>query len=110
MPKRSDKPYIELPRSIFINESFLKLSDSQKWLYVVLKECEHRYTGPKEDFFFRSNEDLAKDCGWTVKKLERVKSQLLENKDLLFTWQMHWIDKNTGKKSEKHVTAYRLKI
>ena len=101
--------YLELPRKLFIDERFLSLSDSGKWLFLVLKENEHKYTGPKEDFFFRSNEDLATDCGWKRTKLTRIKNEL-QKSGLIDTWQMHWIDKKTKKKSEKHVTAYRLKL
>ena len=108
MAKYQHGHYIELPRSLFTDERYLKLSDSAKWLYLVLKEDEHRFTGPKEDFFFRSNEDLASDCGWQKSKLGRVKPELI-NSGLIQTWQMHWLDKDTGKKSEKHVTAYRIR-
>jgi hypothetical protein len=108
MAKYQDGHYLELPRQIFTNSTFLNLSDSAKWLYFVLKEDEHKFTGSKEDFFFRSNEDLAKDCGWNIKKLERYKAELLKS-GLITTWPMHWINKETGKKSEKHVTAYRIK-
>lgn len=100
--------YMELPRSIFTDDRFLQLSDAGKWLFIVLKELEHRYTGPGEDFFFRSNEDLAKDCGWKRTKLTRIKDEL-QRSGLIETWQMHWIDKETKKKSEKHVTAYRIR-
>jgi hypothetical protein len=107
--KYQDGYFIQLPRDIFSNMQFLSLSDSAKWLYIILKELEHRYTGSsKEDFFFRSNQDLAEDCGWSLRKTIRVKKEL-EESGLIQTWQMHWIDKETNKKSEKHVTAYRLK-
>ena len=107
MAKYQNGHYLELPRQIFTNSAFLDLSDSAKWLYLVLKENEHRYTGQNENFFFRSNADLARDCGWKLTKLTRYKQELLKT-DLLETWQMHWTDKETGKKSEKHVTAWRL--
>jgi len=108
MSKYQAGHYLELPRAIFIDQRFIKLSDAGKWLYLVLKELEHRYTGKGEDFFFRSNEDLARDCGWYTSKLVRIKPEVV-NSGLVQTWQMHWIDKNTGKKSEKHVTAYRIR-
>lgn len=107
MAKYQDGHYLELPRSIYTNERFLQLSDSAKWLFLVLKELEHRFTGSDRNYFYRINEELARDCGWSVKKLERVKPQLI-NSGLIETWQAHWMDPNTGKKSEKHVTAYRI--
>lgn len=107
MAKYQRGHYIELPRSIFTDERFLKLSDSAKWLFLILKELEHRYSGSKEDWFFRSNKELAEDCGWNIKKLERVKPELIES-GLINSWQMHWRDPETGKKSEKHISAYRV--
>lgn len=107
--KYQDGHYLELPRSIFADERFLRLSDSAKWLFFVLKEMEHRYTGESEDFFFRSNADLAESCGWNIKKLERYKPEILKS-GLVESWLMHWKDKNTGKKSEKHITAYRILV
>jgi hypothetical protein len=109
MAKYQDGHYLELPRAIFTDDRFLNLSDAGKWLFLVLKELEHRYTGENEDFFYRSNEDLARDCGWTKSKLVRIKPEVV-NSGLVQTWQMHWIDKNTGKKSEKHVTAFRMLV
>ncbi len=107
MAKYQDGHFLQIPRSLFIDERFIQLSDAGKWLFLVLKELEHRYTGENEDFFFRSNEDLARDCGWNIKKLERVKPQVI-NSGLVATWLMHWVNTETGKKSEKHITAYRM--
>jgi hypothetical protein len=100
---------MQIPRSLFTDERFLNLSDEAKWLFFVLKENEHRYSGKGEDFFYRSNSDLAKDCRWHIKKLERVKAELLTT-DLVQTWKMHWVNEETGKRSEKHVTAYRILV
>ena len=59
------------------------------------------------DFFFRSNEDLSHDSGMKLTSLKKAKAELLKS-DLVQSWQMHWIDKETKKKSEKKVTAYRI--
>jgi len=109
MSKYKDGNFIQLSREVFKSPEFLKLSDSAKWLMFVLMENEHKFTGPKEDFFFRSNDDLAADCGWQRSKLCRIKEEVVKS-GLIQTWQMHWVDKETKKKSEKHITAYRLKI
>lgn len=109
MSKYQQGHFIQIPRSLFTDERFIQLSDAGRWLYIVLKELEHRYTGQNENYFFRSNEDLAQDCGWHIKKLERIKPEIL-NSGLVQTWKMHWLDPNTGKKSEKHVTAYRMLV
>lgn len=109
MSKYQQGYFLQIPRSLFTDERFITLSDEAKWLFFVLKEDEHRFTGEGENFFFRTNADLARDCGWHIKKLERIKPEILSS-GLVQTWKMHWIDPNTGKKSEKHVTAYRILI
>jgi hypothetical protein len=99
--------FIQVRRELFNDDKYKDLNRNTRWLYVVLNELEHRYTGEKEDFFFRSNEDLAKDCGMSEKLLKQAKKELLST-DLVQSWQMHFIDKETGKKSKKKVTAYRI--
>lgn len=106
--KRKQGNYLQLSRKLFNDEKYSQLSLTARWLYVVLNELEHKYTGSKEDFFWRSNEDLAQDCGVSLPTLKRAKKELLET-DLIQVWQMHWMDKKTGKKSEKKVTAYRIR-
>ena len=109
MSKYQQGHFIQVPRSLFSDERFMQLSDSSKWLFIVLKELEHRYTGQGEDFFFRSNEDLAADCGWSLRKFNRIKQELITS-GLIQTWYTHWQNSETGKKSEKHISAYRLLI
>ena len=103
--KYKEGNYLQLSREIFQNEKFQKLSINAKWLYVILCELEHKYTGPKVNFFYRSNEDLAGDSGMSLPTLKRAKTEL---KGLVQMWQMHWKDEETGKLSKRHVTAYRM--
>jgi len=77
------------------------------WLYDVLCYDEHRFTGRKEDFFFRSISDLSADSGLSQRVVMR-NLKCLKKLGVIETWWMHWIDKKTGKKSEKHVTAIRI--
>lgn len=109
MSKYQQGHFIQIPRSLFTDERFMQLSDAGKWLFMVMKELEHRYTGQNENYFFRSNEDLAQDCSWSLRKVNRIKQELISS-GLIQTWQMHWVDPETGKKSEKHISAYRLLI
>jgi len=83
------------------------LSWRAKWLYVVLSELEHRFTGTKTDFFFRSQQDLEKDTGMQAKTNRKYREELVK-KGWLQTWNMHRKDPETGKLSYKHTTAYRL--
>jgi hypothetical protein len=107
MPKYNDTPFVQLSRSIFHEDC--KLSFRAKWLYTVLSELEHRYTGDKCKFFFRSQKDLKNDTGMTIKINIKYRQELIDE-GYIKTWPMHWIDKETEKKSEKHVTAYQLLV
>jgi len=85
-----------------------KLSLSAVKLYLWLHELEHRFSGTKtEDWFYHTNEDLAHITGLGIRSINRAKNQLREQ-GFIETWQMHWIDSQTGKKSYKHVTAYKI--
>ena len=84
-----------------------QLSLSSFKLYVWLHELEHRFTGPDCMFFFRSDRDLMNDVGMSKRTITRSKKQLVEF-GFITTWMMHWLVEETGKKSEKHVTAYRI--
>lgn len=97
--------YLQLPREIFQSEEFKGLSVNARWLYVVLSELEHRFTNKKDNFFFRSNEELVNDAGMSLPTLKRAKKELKES-GLVTIRQMHWVDKKTKKKSEKHITAF----
>lgn len=105
--KRKYGNFLQLSREIFNNEKYKELSKDACWLFVVLNELEHKYTGKKEDFFFRSNQELAIDSRMKLTSMKKAKKELEECK-LIQTWQMNWIDTKTKKKSEKHVTAYRI--
>lgn len=104
--KHGNEFYLQLTRKLF-TEEYKNLSKNAKWLFVVLNELEQRYTGEKEDFFFRSNEDLANDCHMSLPTLKRAKKELLST-ELIQSWQIHFVNKDTGKKSEKRTTAYRI--
>lgn len=90
-----------------LNRQNRKVPYSTRWLYIHLNFLEHRLSGENEDFFFRSIEDLQRDIKMGrrqvidgIKRLEQLK--------LIKTWQMHWVDRRTGEKSEKHITAFKI--
>lgn len=97
--------FVQLSRDIFTDE-YNHLSANAKWLFVVLNELEHRYTGKGEDFFYRSNSELSKDSGLKLTTLKKAKAELLTS-DLVESWQAHFRFKD-GKLSRKHFTAYRI--
>lgn len=99
--------YFEISHITFDFLIKLKISHTAKLLFVVLCKLEHRFTGNKTDFFYRSIKELKNDSGLSEKTIvEAIK--ILKNKGLIETWQMHWEDKETNKKSEKHITAFRI--
>ena len=56
--KYNNTNFLQLTRKLF-QEQYKDLSINAKWLFVVLNELEHRYTGEKEDFFTRSDTQLS---------------------------------------------------
>ena len=109
MAKYGNSHYLQLSRAIFTDE-YAHLSIGAKWLFVVLNELEQRYTTGREggeDFFFRSDLELAADAGISITTLKRHKAELKKS-GLVKIWQAHFVDRKTGKKSEKKITAYRV--
>ena len=109
MAKYKDGHYLQLTRDIF-TEEYKNLSIGAKWLFVLLNELEHRYTKGCEDgrdSFFRSNHDLAADMGVSEPTIKRYKAEL-QRVGLIKVWQSHYVDMDTGKKSEKRITKYRI--
>lgn len=100
--------YLQLSRHIF-DERYKDLSVNAKWLYVVLNELKQRYVNnkSKDNWFFRSNEQLAEDSGLGITSVKLAKKELVESK-LIQIAQMHFVDKETGKKSKKKITAYYI--
>ena len=84
-----------------------KIPYSARWLYVHLNYLEHRFTGKNEDYFFRSIKDLQEDTKIGRKQLING-IKILKNIGLIETWQMHWRNKKTKKKSKRHITAFRM--
>lgn len=105
MAKNGNTFYLQLSREIF-TEKYKDLSTGACWLYVVLNELEHRYTGKNEDFFFRTNAELAKDAKMSEPTLKRCKKELIES-GLIEHWLGHFVESD-GKKSEKKCSFYRI--
>ena len=98
--------YLQLSRHLFADK-YKDMSINAKWLYVVLNELEQRFTGKDKDWFFRTDEELAKDAGMSEKTLKRAKAELRES-GLVEITLAHFVDKQTGEKSKKKVTAYKI--
>lgn len=98
-----------MSRDIF-DDKYSGLSIGAKWLYVVLKENEHKFTSGEEgktDWFYRSDKDLANDAGMSLSTLKRHKAELKKT-DLVWFGYMHYEESETGNLSEKKITAYKI--
>lgn len=108
--KHGNEFFLELSRHLF-TDNYKDLSQNAKWLFVVLNELEQRFTSDSttkktDDFFTRSDTQLAEDAGMALRTFKRAKAELVKT-DLIETWKCHWIHKD-GKKSEQYYTAYRI--
>ena len=103
--KHGNKFYLELTREIF-TEKYKDLSVGAKWLFVVLNELEQRYTGKKNDFFLRTDEQLVEDTGFSINTVRKYKIELKKT-GLVHIGKGRYVDPQTGKKSERQFTAYR---
>ncbi len=103
MSKYKSGNFVQINRDIFKTD----YHHNTIYIYIDLSELEHRFTGLREDFFFRSLEDLSKDCKMNKNTIIKHRKPLIDH-GWVKMWKMHWLDRETGKKSEKHVTAYRI--
>lgn len=101
--KHNNIYYMQVSRAVWD----YPISDKAKLLFFWLNELEQRYTGEKVDYFYRTDAALAEDMGWSLKTLKAAKAELKET-NLIQLCKVHWVNKDTGKKSEKWVTGYRI--
>jgi hypothetical protein len=121
MSKYNQDFFFQVSRELFKDKDSPALinlvSTSAFKLLIWLHELEHRFTtGPKgggnkrgklkQDWFYRSDTELAAETAMSRRTVTACKAELKEA-GLIKTWQMHWTD-SEGRKSVKHVTAYRL--
>lgn len=105
--KYSNEYYMQLSRKICQEEYVNKLSIGARMLFVTLNELEQRYCSDKRNYFIRSNEDLAKDMGVSVKTLKRYKQELKTKAPELVTIKKGKYV-NNGKLSEITYSAYSI--
>lgn len=107
MAKYKKENFVQLSRKLFNNEKFQKLPYQSRWIYTVLVEYEHKYTGETVDFFFHSDKDCAKDCGMKITNFKKYKKILVDS-ELIEYWLLHFTNDENDKKSERKISAYRL--
>ena len=109
MENRKDK-FIMIPCLLFDEEPYKNLSVNAKWMYVMLKHLSDKYAGKNRDFFYRSNAELAEDCGFSERTVVTAKAELIAA-GLIKLGKVHFIY-NSGTpdavKSKKHISSYRI--
>ena len=101
--KHNNTYFMQVSREIWS----CNISDKAKLLFFWLNELEQRSTGNEIKWFFRTDNDLAEDLGWSLKTLKAAKAELKET-GLVRCGKAHFIDKETGIRSRKHVTSYEI--
>ena len=96
---------VDINRKVFDNR--YNLSVDAKWLYSTLAYVKTSYVEQGKDYFIITNDRLSEVSGLKLTTLKKAKKELLET-DLVQHWQMHFVDTETGKKSEKKISAYRI--
>lgn len=104
MSKYDNKHFVQLNREIFKADN---LSNGAKWLFVVLKEQEHIFCTENKDEFYRTDEDLARDAGYSLKTLKKHKRELKLNATNLLSIEAKSVyDTTLQQHTKKKVTYY----
>ena len=102
MSKYKEGNFIELYRIIF---DLPDLSIKARWLYCVLTNLEHKYTGKGKKWFFRKDEELSLDSGLSERTIIRARQELV-SAGLIRVGKAHYI--SNGRKSSFTVTTYEI--
>jgi len=106
--KHGNEYFMQVSRRIVNDSKYKGLSINAKWLYVVLKELEQRFCGGQSNnnFFLRSDRQLAEDTGMSLATLKRAKAELVTTD--LAEIRIGWY--TSGGRKDKHVTSYKLLV
>ena len=105
--------YLPIPRLIFKHQGYKKLTVYSKLILFHLFELEHSFIkGNKKTYFFRSDENLAKDIGISRSQVIRAKKEFIELiPDILEIGYVHWwVDEEHTKLSKRKVTKYEFNV
>lgn len=103
--KYGNEFYLQLTRLLWSDE-YKDLSINAKWLFVTLNELEQRFASREQAYFYRTDTELAKDCGFSKATLKRAKQEL-KNTDLIKT-RLVPFTRTDGEKTKEHVTMYQI--
>lgn len=74
---------------------------------MYLNELEQRYCN-ENSFFFRTDQQLCEDTGFSINTLKRAKAELKKYPELIKISRGHWQYPNTGKSSIQQPTRYEI--
>lgn len=83
------------------------ISQSAKWLYVVLSALNNHY-GKDKGFFSRTNNDLMNDCNMSIGTLKKAKNELVEHGYIKVWHNQLWEDKENNKSTTFRICYYKL--
>lgn len=83
------------------------LSQSAKWLYVVLSNLNNYY-GKDKGYFSRTNEKLMDDSGLSAGTLKKAKKELVDNGYIRVIHNQLWENKEQQKSTTFRICYYEL--
>ena len=102
--KHGNTYYAQIPRTVWD----IELSDKARLLFFWLNELEQRYTNEKREYFYRSDEQLASDLGWSERTVKYAKKELRQSGLIETSYIRWWLDDEHTVLSKKKVTSYRI--
>lgn len=107
--KYKDKNFCEIFNNAIekLNTTNPKIPCSVRWLYIHLNLLEHRFTSKGVNHFYRSIKDLRQDT--QIGRRQIINGiKILKEIGLIETWQGHYVNEKTRKKSRRHITAFTM--
>ena len=83
------------------------ISQSAKWLYVVLS-CLNNQFGKEKGFFTRTNNQLCYDANLSSGTLKKAKNELIDNGYIKVWHNQLWQDKEIEKKTTFRICYIRI--
>ena len=107
--KHKQQEFFSSANKLLANNEF-QLPTNIRWLLSILCSLRYRFTGSGDqiDTFFRTDIDLAKDCGWSLGILKRTKKELKAYPSLVTIQQKKFNVSNLITLNKEHRTTYQL--
>lgn len=108
MAKYGNTNYLQLTRYLW-NDEYKGLSVNAKWLFICLKELEHRYCNEhNKTYFFCSDKDLCDITGMSINTVKRAKKELRYKAMGLIYMSIKAPTKEEKSGNKYHPTVYHI--